>query len=70
MKRCDHNIKETFQLVDRMIDLANKGDSDREDAGCGILYGVLRDASSRVSDHHMKERQSHIQKGWWKEDST
>ena len=70
MKRCDHNIKETFQLVDRMIDLANKGDSDREDAGCGILYGVLRDSAYKVKKLAEKERQSHIQKGWWKENST
>jgi len=28
-----------------MIDLADEGDADREDTGCGILYGVLRDSA-------------------------
>lgn len=70
MKSCDQNIKATIQLVDRMIDLANKGDADREDAGCGILYGVLRDSAYKVKKLAEKERQAHIQKGWWKEDST
>ncbi|MBW2132802.1 MAG: hypothetical protein JRG88_09745 [Deltaproteobacteria bacterium] len=42
MKPCDQNIKETFHLAERMIRLADKGDVEREDVGCGILYGVLR----------------------------
>lgn len=70
LKPCDKNIKATLQIVDRMIDLANKGDVDREDSGCGILYGVLRDSAYKLKKMAEKEKQSHIQKGWWKEDST
>lgn len=68
MKPCDHNIKETFRLTERMIRLADKADVEREDVGCGILYGVLRDAAYKLKKLAEKERQTHIQKGWWKED--
>lgn len=67
LKHCDHNIQEAFQLVDRMLDLANKGDAEREDVGCGILYGVLRDSAYKVKKLAEKEKQAHIQKGWWKQ---
>ncbi len=68
MKSCDENIKATFQLVEKMIELANQGDADREDAGCGVLYGVLRDAAYRVKKLAEQEKKTHIRKGWWKED--
>jgi len=53
-----------------MIDLANQGDVDREDVGCGILYGVLRDSAYKVKKLAEKERDAHIRKGWWEEHST
>lgn len=47
-KPCDENIQRTLQLTQEMILLAERGDADREDTGCGILYGVLRDAAYKV----------------------
>lgn len=67
MKACDRNIKNTLQLTEEMIKLANKGDIDREDNGCGILYGVLRDYAYKLKQLAEDEKQNHIQKGWWKE---
>ena len=68
MKPCDSNLKATLHIADRMIELANKGDEDREDNGCGILYGVLRDAAYRVKRLAEDEKEKHIKKGWWKEE--
>ncbi|MBW1608453.1 MAG: hypothetical protein JRF45_06020 [Deltaproteobacteria bacterium] len=68
MKSCDYNIKRTLNLVDEMIRVADKGDIDREDTGCGILYGVLRDAAYKLKKLAEQERENHIQKGWWKEE--
>ena len=51
-----------------MIELAIKGDFDREDTGCGILYGMLLDSAYKLKNHAEKEKQSHIKKGWWKKD--
>ncbi len=50
-----------------MLHLANKGDAEREDVGCGILYGVLRDAGYKIKKLAEKEKEAHIRKGWWKE---
>jgi hypothetical protein len=66
MKPCDQNIQETFKLVDLMIDLANRGDAEREDVGCGIIYGILRDSAYKIKKLADKEKESHIRKGWWK----
>lgn len=50
-----------------MIQLAERGDSDREDSGCGILYGILRDAAYKIKQVAEMEREAHIRKGWWEE---
>ena len=67
IKACDQNIHEALLLADRMLDLADRGDQEREDAGCGILYGILRDSAYKIKKIAEKERQSHIRKGMWKE---
>ncbi|MBW1798421.1 MAG: hypothetical protein JRJ21_08470 [Deltaproteobacteria bacterium] len=66
MKACDESIRETLDLVDNMLDLADRGDAVREDNGCGILYGVLRDSAFKVKTLAEAEKEAHIKKGWWK----
>ena len=65
MKPCNLHIVKTLKLVDEMISLADLGDADREDNGCGILYGVLRDSAFKLRKLAEKEKQNHIRKGWW-----
>jgi len=65
VKSCDNNIRDTIQLAKDMIDLANKGDLEREDTGCGILYGVLRDCAYKLKKLAETEKENHIRKGWW-----
>ncbi|MBW1671917.1 MAG: hypothetical protein JRJ43_07925 [Deltaproteobacteria bacterium] len=67
MKPCDENIKKTLKLAEKMLDLADKGDALREDAGCGVLYGVLRDSAYKIRKLAEAEKEAHIKKGWWKE---
>jgi hypothetical protein len=67
VKPCDRNIQKTIQLALKMIDLAKKGDAQREDTGCGILYGILLDSAFRIKQMAERERDAHIKKGWWKE---
>jgi hypothetical protein len=69
VRRCNHNIKKTLNLVDEMIRVADKGDIEREDNGCGILYGVLRDSAYKVKKLAEQEKEKHIEKGWWTEES-
>jgi hypothetical protein len=65
VRSCNHNIRRTLSLVDEMIRVADKGDIEREDNGCGILYGVLRDSAYKVKKLAEQEKEKHIAKGWW-----
>ncbi|MEJ2640589.1 MAG: hypothetical protein P8010_13525 [Desulfosarcinaceae bacterium] len=67
MKPCDRNLKSTLRLVDEMIKLADRGDTDREDTDCGILYGVMRDAAYKLKRLAEIERARHIAKGGWEQ---
>ena len=67
MRACDESIKKTLGLVDEMLDLADEGDSVREDSGCGVLFGVLRDSAFKLKKLAESERDAHKLKGWWKE---
>lgn len=66
MKPCDKNIRATLDLVDKMMALADQGDIDREDVGCGVLYGTLRDSAFKIKKLAEQEKHLHINKGWWK----
>ena len=57
MKPCDQNIKKTIELTREMMRLADRGDKDREDTGCGVLYGVLRDAAYKILKLAEKEKE-------------
>jgi hypothetical protein len=50
-----------------MIQLADQGDIDREDIGCGILYGMLRDSGYKIKNLARTEKAKHQAKGWWNE---
>ncbi|MDA8137869.1 MAG: hypothetical protein M0036_04375 [Desulfobacteraceae bacterium] len=65
MKPCDRNIQRTIELTQDMIRLADQGDADREDTGCGILYGMLRDSAYKLWRMAEEEKQRHQEKGWW-----
>jgi hypothetical protein len=65
VKPCNLHILKTLKLVEEMMDLADQGDADREDNGCGILYGVLRDSAYKLKKLAEEEKQNHIVKGWW-----
>jgi hypothetical protein len=67
VKPCDHNLRQVILLAERMIKLANDGDDDREDTGCGILYGMLRDSGYKIKQLAEAEKVKHIAKGWWDE---
>ena len=65
LKACNKNIKKTLTLVEKMIELADSGDKDREDIGCGILYGILRDSAYRIKKIAESEKKIHQEKGKW-----
>ena len=64
MRRCDESIIKTLNLVEQMLELADQGDAAREDRGCGVLYGILRDSAYKIKQIAEAEREAHIKKGW------
>ena len=67
LKPCDENIMKTIMLAEQMLTLADQGDAQAEDAGCGILYGIMRDSAYRILQLAEEEKQKHINKGWWRD---
>jgi hypothetical protein len=67
VKPCDQNILRTIQLSQEMILIADQGDAEREDTGCGILYGILRDAAYKILKLAEEEKVRHQAKGWWQD---
>lgn len=65
MKPCDESIRKTLGLVHTMLELADEGDAVREDSGCGVLFGVLRDSAFKLKKLAEAERDAHKRKGWW-----
>jgi hypothetical protein len=65
MKPCNENIMRILELVDRMAEIADKGDMEREDSGCGVLFGILRDSAYKIKKLAEEEKEAHIRKGWW-----
>ncbi|SLM28147.1 conserved hypothetical protein [Desulfamplus magnetovallimortis] len=65
-KECDRNIQKTLELADDMIQLAYKGNDERLDSSCGVLYGTLLDAGFKLRQLATLEKEAHIKKGWWK----
>ena len=65
MRPCNLHIVKTLELTEEMIHLADRGEADREDNGCGILFGVLRDSAYKLQKLAEDEKRNHIRKGWW-----
>lgn len=66
MKQCNNGIIKSFDLVKEMLLLSDEGDAMREDSGCGVLYGVIRDAAYKIRQLAEAEKDAHIKKGWWR----
>lgn len=62
----NEQIIKVLKLTQEMLQLADDGDADREDIGCGVLFGVLRDsaykmralAQSEIKEHHLKGKKN------------
>lgn len=67
MRSCNENIVEALKLVEEMLSLAEKGDLEREDVGCGVLYGIIRDSAYKIRKVAERERDGHRRKGAWDE---
>jgi len=63
MRPDDVFIERTLELVERMISIADEGDRTRQDRGCGVLCGVLRDSAFKIRRLAEEERELHARQG-------
>jgi hypothetical protein len=66
MEQCNKGIIKSLDLAKEMLLLSDEGDAIREDSGCGVLYGIIRDSAYMIKKLAEAEREAHIKKGWWK----
>jgi len=67
VRPCNQNIREALELAEKMLFLADRGDAQREDTGCGVLYGVVRDTAFKIRRLAGAEKKAHQLKGWWRD---
>ncbi len=61
----NQNLLQVRELAARMLELAERGDQHRNDASCGILYGILRDTAYRLRKLADEECEKHRVAGKW-----
>jgi hypothetical protein len=64
----NENLRRVIRLTHEMLALADEGDQYRDDASCGILYGLLRDSAYRLRRSAQEECERHKAAGKWAED--
>lgn len=69
-RKCTENILNALELCDRMLELAEEGDTWRQDEGCGVLFGVMRDSAYKLRALAESERRKHEQSGRWEPMTT
>ncbi len=67
MRTCDELLEETLQLAEKMLDLADLGDEARQDVGCGVLYGLVRDSAFKIRKLAGQEKEDHVRRAVWRE---
>jgi len=59
------NIVKVLELTNQMLLLADNGDLHRIDAGCGVLFGNLRDAAFKIRQLALNEKKQHLENDNW-----
>lgn len=64
-KKCSENILKALELSKAMLALAEDGDTWRQDEGCGVLFGVIRDSAYKIQALATSEMRKHQDSGRW-----
>ena len=65
MASFNENLQQLLILTREMLILADKGDKDRNDSSCGIIYGILRDSAYKLRRLAEEECVKHKNSGKW-----
>jgi len=58
----DDNLRRVIEFCYEMLELADHGDKFRQDSGCGVVYGTLRDEAYKIRQLAEKELTEHRKK--------
>ncbi len=62
---CNDHLIEAVNLAEKLLALADRGDESREDVGCGVLYGMIRDCGYKLRSLAEAEIAEHQRRGIW-----
>ena len=65
VRACNKNIIKVLRLSRNMMLLADRGDENRQDRSCGVLYGTLRDSAYKLRSMAEQEINTHKNSGLW-----
>ncbi len=65
MKKCNRNIQDLIDYSEKLLEISDNGDIDRNDDSCGVLYGIARDMAYKLLAEAQKEKDKHIDLGKW-----
>lgn len=58
---CKQHIRRALTLADELLALADEGDEVRQDVGCGVLFGTIRDSAYKIRAQAESELIEHNQ---------
>ena len=61
----NEHIVEVLEMARQLLILADMGNLDSEDDGCGVLYGIVRDCAYKIRAQAERERDAHKIRGIW-----
>lgn len=70
MRDSTKNIACVIELSRKLLFCADRGDIQRRDESCGVLFGMTRDCAYKILDLALRERIIHIKKGIWDMDDA
>lgn len=59
------NLNRVLKMTRDMSALADVGEAESEDAGCAVLFGIVRDCAYRIRGRAEQERDAHRSMGLW-----
>jgi hypothetical protein len=70
MNNSTKNISRLIELCRQLLCCADRGDIQRSDDTCGVLFGMVRDSAYKILELAQKERLLHIRNGSWDKDDA
>lgn len=62
---CRKQLEKAQVLAEQLLVVADEGDAERQDVGCGIIFGTMRDSGYKLRALVEQEIEEHKRKGVW-----